>query len=45
MQEMDVAHKEVLIQEYIDGTEYVVNTVSCNGKHMVTDIWVYSKVR
>lgn len=45
MQKMDVAHKEVLIQEYIGGTEYVVNTVSCGGKHMITDIWVYSKVR
>ena len=36
---------EVLIQEFIGGTEYIVNTLSCDGKHMVTDMWVYSKVR
>ena len=36
---------DVLIQEYIGGTEYIVNTLSCNGKHMVTDMWVYAKVR
>lgn len=32
---------EVLIQEYIRGTEYVVNTVSCRGHHIVTDVWDY----
>ncbi len=36
--------REVLIQEYIDGTEYIVNTVSCGGVHRVTDIWVYNKI-
>jgi len=35
---------EVLLQEYIDGTEYIVNTVSCGGVHRVTDIWVYNKI-
>mgnify|MGYP002624348904 CR=1 FL=1 len=34
----------ILIQEYIGGTEYIVNTLSCDGKHMVTDIWMYTKV-
>ncbi len=35
---------EVLIQEYIDGTEYIVNTVSCGGVHRMTDLWMYNKV-
>ena len=34
-----------LVQERITGTEYIVNTVSCNGKHRLTSIWVYDKVR
>ena len=38
-------NSKVLAQEYIGGTEYIVNTLSCNGKHMLTDIWVYSKIR
>lgn len=35
---------EILIQEYIDGTEYIVNTVSCNGRHYITDIWKSIKI-
>jgi len=35
----------VLIQEYISGTEYIVDTLSCNGEHMLTDIWSYTKIR
>ncbi len=34
----------ILIQEYIGGDEYIVNTVSCNGEHMITDVWKYSKI-
>ena len=34
----------ILIQEFIDGAEYVVNTVSCKGLHRVTTIWKYNKV-
>lgn len=34
----------ILIQEFIDGVEYVVNTVSCKGVHRVTTIWKYNKV-
>ena len=33
-----------VIQERIKGEEYVVNTASCNGIHMVTLMWKYSKV-
>ena len=35
----------ILIQERINGTEYIVNTVSCNGKHRVNSIWKYAKVK
>jgi biotin carboxylase len=29
----------VLVQEFLHGTEYMVNSVSCHGKHYFTDIW------
>ncbi|MFE6334315.1 ATP-grasp domain-containing protein [Streptomyces sp. NPDC057798] len=29
----------VLAQEYLVGSEYIVNTVSLEGRHYVTDIW------
>ena len=32
---------DILMQEYVSGEEYVVNTVSCNGRHVITDIWKY----
>ena len=35
---------EYLIQERINGEEYIVNTVSCKGVHRVTLIWKYYKV-
>lgn len=33
-----------LVQEYLDGREWVVDTVSCNGRHVVTNITRYLKV-
>ena len=36
---------ELLVQEFIEGEEYIVNTVSSEGKHRVTLIWKYSKVK
>lgn len=36
---------ELVIQERINGEEYIVNTMSCNGDHRVTTIWKYSKVK
>ena len=36
---------QFLIQERINGEEYIVNTVSCQGKHNVTLIWKYTKVK
>lgn len=35
---------ELVIQERINGQEYVVDTVSCNGIHRVTTIWKYHKI-
>jgi carbamoylphosphate synthase large subunit len=35
----------ILIQERIFGTEYVVNTMSCNGEHFVNSVWKYDKIR
>ncbi|MFZ3475027.1 ATP-grasp domain-containing protein [Streptomyces sp. 4.24] len=32
-------NEAVLLQEYLFGTEYYVNTVSMDGRHHVTDIW------
>ena len=37
--------EELLIQERINGTEYIVNTVTHKGIHRVTLIWKYNKVR
>ena len=34
-----------LIQERIDGTEYIVNTISCSGKPRLTSMWRYKKVK
>lgn len=34
-----------LVQERINGTEYVVNTVSCNGKHRIVSVGAYDKYR
>jgi len=34
----------VVAQEYLAGGEYVVDTVSCDGLHHVTDIWKYEKL-
>lgn len=35
---------EVLLQEYLDGREWVVDTVSCDGRHVVTNVTRYLKV-
>lgn len=37
-------NNELLVQPYIHGVEYVVNTVSSNGKHYVTDIIRVNKI-
>lgn len=35
--------REVLLQEYLKGHEYVVDTVSRDGVHKCTAIWMYDK--
>jgi hypothetical protein len=36
---------EVLIQEYIEGQEYMVNFVSTEGQQRLSDVWKYGRVR
>lgn len=36
---------EVLLQERIFGTEYIVNTLSRGGKHKMVSMWRYDKVK
>ena len=35
---------EMVVQERIRGTEYYVNTASCDGVHTISLIWKYTKV-
>ena len=39
----DIHHDTVLLQEYVDGTEYAVDVVSKNGVHKTAALWVYDK--
>ena len=34
----------IMVQEFIGGTEYIVNSLSIDGKHKITDIWRYEKI-
>lgn len=36
-------NNEVLVQAFLEGTEYIVNTASCKGKHYVSDLWECKK--
>ena len=40
-----MANTIVLAQEFLDGDEYYVNTVSRDGKHHTVEIWRYVKCR
>jgi biotin carboxylase len=37
-------NRAAVAQEYLAGTEYVVNTVSRDGHHRATDLWKYIKM-
>lgn len=37
-------NEAVLVQEFMAGTEYVVNCVSREGEHKVVSLWRYDKV-
>ena len=39
----DVLHSAVLMQEYVDGTEYAVDVVTRDGAHKTAALWVYEK--
>lgn len=39
----NIESPDVLIQEYVTGEEIIVNHVSHNGMHELTDIWTYDK--
>lgn len=34
---------DLLVQEYLEGDEYVINTVSCAGQHLVSEFGLYKK--
>lgn len=38
-----IVNSEMLVQEFLEGEEYVVNTVSAGGIHTVSEIWLYHK--
>jgi len=37
-------NRDALLQEYLEGREWVVDTVSCNGRHVVTNVGRYLKL-
>jgi len=39
----DVDTTDMFIMPYIKGNEYVVDTVSMNGKHKLVSVWTYAK--
>ncbi|GAA2041709.1 hypothetical protein GCM10009839_50270 [Catenulispora yoronensis] len=40
----DIRNEGVVAQEYLVGGEYIVDTVSRDGQHHVTDMWKYEKI-
>ncbi|KAE8881417.1 hypothetical protein PF005_g11043 [Phytophthora fragariae] len=42
---LGLQNNAVLLQEYLEGDEYVVDTVSHDGEHKVTAVWKYDKRR
>ena len=36
-------NKELIVQEYIRGAEYVVDAMTIEGRHYITDMWRYEK--
>ncbi|WP_035534305.1 ATP-grasp domain-containing protein [Haloglycomyces albus] len=39
----DIRNREVLVQSYLDGVEYIVDTVSSHGERFVVGVWRYDK--
>ncbi len=42
---LGIKNEEILAQEFLDGTQYFVNTVSWNGEHFISDIWIQKRKR
>lgn len=42
---LGIENRAVLVQEFLEGNEYVIDTVSLDGTHKVTAIWKYDKRR
>lgn len=42
---MQSDNRSVLVQEFLEGDEYIVNSVSAEGQHFITDVWKSCKVR
>merc|ERR1719326_2737352 len=40
-----VVNDRLLVQEYLDGPEYIVDCVSHEGKHVLSGIWIYKKTK
>lgn len=40
---INISNNGLLLQEFINGTEYVVDTVSSDGNHVLTDLMKYTK--
>jgi biotin carboxylase len=40
---LGIVNKAVLVQEYLEGTEYVIDIVSRDGEHKVVAIWEYER--
>jgi len=38
-----ILNLELVLQEFLDGTEYIVDTVSHEGKHLCCAVWAYTK--
>lgn len=43
--QMGTVNREMLVQEFLNGDEYVVDTVSCEGQHFICALWKYQKIR
>lgn len=41
--DMLLINDEVVLQEYLEGPEFAVNTVSSGGEHRVTGVWQYTR--
>ena len=40
---LGLVNRAVLVQEYLEGQEYVIDTVSRDGEHKVVAIWAYDR--